>query len=176
MKTFKAGDRVKIVRGCGCDSCVSTKDQAPPSQRAGAITVVTGPAKLCPFVASIHGLPIDTVMHDIEAPQSPGGTIVSPASCSRALVGRQGGRRVVDGASGVVRDWLEGEGERVMDLGSRHANMRAAVASASAKLETLLEESRVPGGKVVMSPAVEDVIAQVHAALELILEDDANAS
>lgn len=61
-----------------------------------------------------------------------------------------------------------------MDLGSRHANMRAAVASASAKLEKVLNDSCVEKGG--MSPAVEDVIAQVHAALELILEDDANAS
>lgn len=59
-----------------------------------------------------------------------------------------------------------------MDLGSRHANLRAAVASASSRLETLLEVSRVAEGKVLMSPAAEDVVASVHAALEHALEDD----
>jgi hypothetical protein len=60
--------------------------------------------------------------------------------------------------------------------GERLANMRAAIASASAKLEALLVDTRVPGGRVEMSPAAEDVVAQAHSGLEMILEDDAKAA
>ena len=60
----------------------------------------------------------------------------------------------------------------LMNPGVRIANLRAAVASASAKLERLLENSRTAAGPIHMSPAAEDVVAQVQAALELILEDD----
>lgn len=66
----------------------------------------------------------------------------------------------------------EHEGAHLVDVGTRLANLRAAVALASSRLEQLLEVSRVAEGKVLMSPAAEDVIASVHAALEHALEDD----
>ena len=62
-----------------------------------------------------------------------------------------------------------------LNPGERLANLRAAVAVAEAALCDLLEKSRIPGGKVIMSPAVEDELATVQATLLRALEEDATA-
>lgn len=59
-------------------------------------------------------------------------------------------------------------------LEARIANLRAALASVSARLGRLIDESKV--GEHHMSPRVEDEIALVAAGAEMAVEDDERAA